>query len=324
MSRNQKGVQVRQISVFFLSMTLLSSAHAATALDEARQLGQQGNWQESLAQTGSYLKKNPGDIDALFLKGIAAGKSGNPSQAIASFEEIIRRRPELPEPYNNLAVLYAKAGEYEKAQKALERALATHPSYATAHNNLSQIYKKLAAIAYDRALNLKTGGTQNEVPLALIDSLHPVATAPAKAGVEKVAIAPPTPEPPPAAASLSIEDKAKNADITNIAQAVQGWAHAWSTKDVSGYIGYYSPDYFPSDVSSRSDWEQQRQDRLTRPKSIKVQIDRLQVEMIDEQTASAVFRQRYRSERVSDTVRKQLRLKQLDSRWLIIEEVILK
>lgn len=317
-------MRVRQISVFFLSITLLSSVHAATALDEARQLGQQGNWQESLAQAGNHLKKNPGDIDALFLKGIASSKSGNPSQAIASFEEIIRRRPDLPEPYNNLAVLYAKAGEYEKAQKALERALATHPSYATAHNNLSQIYKKLAAIAYDRALNLKTGSNQNEVPLALIDSLHPVATAPTKAGVEKVAIAPPTPEPPPTIASLPIEDKAKNADINNIEQAVQGWAQAWSKKDVSGYIGYYSADYFPGDVNSRSDWEQQRQDRLTRPKSIKVQIDRLQVEMIDEQTASAVFRQRYRSDRVSDTVRKQLRLKKQDSRWLIIEEVILK
>ncbi|MBI3773728.1 MAG: tetratricopeptide repeat protein [Gammaproteobacteria bacterium] len=314
-----------------MSITLLSSVHAATPLDEARQLGQQGNWQESLAQTSSYLKKNPGDVDALFLKGIAASKSGNPSQAIASFEEITRRRPDLPEPYNNLAVLYAKAGEYEKAQQALEHALATHPSYATAHNNLSQIYKKLAAIAYDRALNLKAGASQNEAPLALIDSLHPVATAPIKAGVEKVAIAPPAPTPsaasgqPPAATSLRIEDKAKKADIKDIAQTVQGWARAWSTKDVSGYLGHYSPDYFPSDVaSSRADWEQQRQERLTRPKLIKVQVDRLQVEMIDEQTASAVFRQHYRSDRISDTVRKQLRLKQQDNHWLIIEETILR
>lgn len=315
-------MRVQQISVFFLSMTLLGSAHAATPLDEARQLGQQGNWQESFAQTGNYLKKNPGDIDALFLRGIAASKSGNPSQAIASFEEITRRRPDLPEPYNNLAVLYAKAGEYEKAQQALERALATHPSYAMAHNNLSQIYKKLAAIAYDRALNLKAGASQNEVPLAFIDSLHPVATAPTKAGVEKVAIAPPSRAP--AATSLPIEAKAKTADIKDIERLVQGWSRAWSTKDVAGYLGYYSPDYFPGDVASRPEWEQQRQDRLTRPKSIKVQVDQLKVEVIDEQTASAVFLQRYRSDRISDTVRKQLRMKLQNGHWMIIEEVILR
>jgi hypothetical protein len=200
-----------------------------------------------------------------------------------------------------------------------------------AHNNLSQIYKKLAAIAYDRALNLKAGASQNEVPLAFIDSLHPVATAPTKAGVEKVAIAPPAPPPAvvasgptPAAISLPIEAKAKTADIKDIERLVQGWSRAWSTKDVAGYLGYYSPDYFPGDVASRPDWEQQRQDRLTRPKSIKVQVDQLKVEVIDEQTASAVFLQRYRSDRISDTVRKQLRMKLQNGHWMIIEEIILR
>lgn len=328
-------MRVRRITAFFLTFALASgTGYAATALEEARQLGQQGHWQESLDPLNSYLKKNPGDVEALFLKGVAASKSGYTSQAIASFEELTRRRPDLPEPFNNLAVLYAKAGEYEKAQKALEQAIATHPSYATAHNNLSELYKKMAAIAYNRALNLKAnGGSQSETQLALIDSLHPVATAPTLAGVEKVAVTPPAasspPPSPPAAVkpvtgtvSLHLEAKAKKADIKEVAASILDWARAWGAKDVAAYLAHYSPEFTPADVRSRAEWEQQRQERLTQPRFIKVQIDRLKVEVLDDQTANALFRQRYRSDRVSDTVRKQLRLKKEDGHWLIIDESI--
>jgi ketosteroid isomerase-like protein len=100
---------------------------------------------------------------------------------------------------------------------------------------------------------------------------------------------------------------------------VQGWAKAWSARDVPGYLSYYAPDFTPQDGLSRSDWEKQRSDRIGRAKSIEVGVTVTRVEVSGNE-ATAVFRQRYRSDITKNDSTKTLRLVKSGDRWLIRSE----
>jgi hypothetical protein len=70
---------------------------------------------------------------------------------------------------------------------------------------------------------------------------------------------------------------------------------------------------------TRANWEAQRRSRITAPASIDVQISDLSVEQ-QGSTASATFRQAYRSDRHRSTVSKTLRLVLQNSEWRIVGE----
>jgi hypothetical protein len=70
---------------------------------------------------------------------------------------------------------------------------------------------------------------------------------------------------------------------------------------------------------TRETWEAQRRERITAPKSIEVKISDLKIEQQGD-TASATFRQVYRSDRLSSTTTKTLKLAQQDGKWRIIGE----
>ena len=136
-----------------------------------------------------------------FLRGVAQADSGKPNDAIATFTQLTQEYPELPEPYNNLAVLYAGQNQLDKARTALEMAIRTNPSYATAHENMGDIYAKLAAQAYNKALQLDaTNSAALNPKLALIRELFApgrtpgvptrTATAPAAAAATRAPAAP--------------------------------------------------------------------------------------------------------------------------------------
>ena len=70
---------------------------------------------------------------------------------------------------------------------------------------------------------------------------------------------------------------------------------------------------------TRANWEAQRRARITAPKSIEVTISDLKIEQQGE-TASATFRQVYRSDRLSSTTTKTLKLAQQNGEWRIVGE----
>jgi len=336
-----------------------SPAWAAPADDlrDAQKLYGQGKVQPAMDKVDQFLKAQPRDPQGRFLKGLLLTEQHRTDDAIKVFTGLTEDYPELPEPYNNLAVLYASQGNYDKAKSALELAIHTHPSYATAHENLGDIYAQLASRAYDRALQLDKTNTTAQVKLAMLKDIFnpkvasatPPRSTPAKTEPTVVAKAEPKPapkaEPPkpvetpktepakaepaktapavvataqptaPATSSSASDSDAK----AQVASAVEGWARAWSNKDVKGYLSYYAPDFEVPKGETRSGWEKQRSERITRPKSISVDAKVLH-ETVNGNEATVTIRQAYRSDTLKSNVTKTLKLVKNGDRWQIKQE----
>jgi tetratricopeptide (TPR) repeat protein len=334
-------------------------AAPADDLKEAQKLYGQGKLAPSLEKVDAFLKAQPRDPQGRFLKGLVLTEQKRVPEAIQVFTGLTEDFPELPEPYNNLAVLYASQGNYDKAKSALELAIHTHPSYATAHENLGDIYAQLASRAYDRALQLDKTNSTAQTKLALVKELFkPGSTAgparttadpvPAKAGTqsdvpsartelpkatppkpEVVAKAPPTPPtasvkptPTPAPTPTPTPTPAPAAGGDAKAQAVaavEGWARAWSAKDVKGYLASYAPDFEVPGGATRAAWEKERAERIERPKHIEVGVKVLSTQVSGNE-ATVTLRQSYKSDTLKSNNTKTLRLVRSGDRWLIKQE----
>ncbi len=282
---------------------ILAGAPAlANEIQDINQQFRKGDLAGALDRANRYLAKNPKEAQARFLKGLILADQGKTNDAIDVFTALTEDYPELPEPYNNLAVLYASQSKYEAAKNALEMAIRTHPSYATAHENLGDIYAKMASLAYDKALALDNKNAAAQTKLALIQDM--IGAAPRKPAATKPAAAEPV-RPAPAAGSA-------------IEAAIARWAQAWAARDVDAYLAAYASDFAASGMT-RANWEAQRRSRITAPRSIEVKVSDLKIEQQGD-TASASFRQSYRSDRLSSTVTKTLKLALQNGEWRIVGE----
>jgi ketosteroid isomerase-like protein len=308
------------LSRFFAAVVaciiVASTPVLANEVQEINQQFRQGDLPGALDRANRYLAKNPKDAQARFLKGLILADQGKTNDAITVFTGLTEDYPELPEPYNNLAVLYASQSKYEAAKNALEMAIRTHPSYATAHENLGDIYAKMASLAYDKALALDSKNATAQTKLALIQDMiggqprKPAAAKPAAVAAKPVAASKPV-AADPAPAKVATTSNGVEAAITR-------WAQAWSMRDVNAYLAAYASD-FTADGMSRSNWEAQRRARITAPQRIDVQISDLKIEQ-EGDTASATFRQAYRSDRLNSTVTKTLKLALQNGQWRIVGE----
>jgi len=298
-----------------VSVILISAPALANEIQEINQQFRKGDLNGALDRANRYLAKNPQDAQARFLKGLILADQGKTNDAITVFTGLTEDYPELPEPYNNLAVLYASQSKYEAAKNALEMAIRTHPSYATAHENLGDIYAKMASIAYDKALALDNKNATAQTKLALIQDMiggqprKPAAAKPVAAVTAKPAAKPAAAGPAPVQATQA---------NTGIESAIANWAQAWSQRDVNAYLAAYASDFAASGMT-RADWEAQRRARITAPKSIDVKISDLKIDQQGD-TASATFRQVYRSDRLNSTVTKTLKLTLQNGVWRIVGE----
>lgn len=309
------------------------AVYAASAVEEAQTLVNQGQLDAALKRLDSQLKTAPQDAEARFMRGLVLTRLNRTEEAIKAFADITRDYPQLPEPYNNLAVLYAQQGDYEKARDALEAALATHPSYSTAHENLGDIYAALAGAAYNRALMLDQGNTAVRNKLSFVNKLsdnagtpRAVAAAPTESAAARptapVAAAPAaavaaTPTPAPEAAP---EVEAVDAATTEaVRSTLTAWAKAWSNKEVDGYLAVYASDFSPEGGISRATWEAQRRDRISRPKRIRVGVVNPKLSALGDGRVRVTFRQEYESDSFSDTVVKVLEMRD-ENGWKISRE----
>jgi tetratricopeptide (TPR) repeat protein len=261
------------------------------------------------------------DAQARFRKGVIATEQGKQAEAIEIFSKLTQDYPNLPEPYNNLAVIYAGQGQYEKARAALEQSIRTHPSYATAYENLGDVYAKLASQAYGKALQLDAtnAGAQNKLSLVreLVGGAKPAAAAAKvepQAEVEREARAEAPKVVAPKAEAPAVNESAQ------VLAAIQGWAQAWSKKDVDAYLAYYAQDFDPQGPEPRADWEKTRRARIEAPRSIAVSIQSPKVTMRGANEAAVSFRQNYRSDKLKTTSRKTLEMVKTDNGWRIRKE----
>jgi tetratricopeptide (TPR) repeat protein len=307
------------LSRFFAALAacflVASTPILANEIQEINQQFRKGDLTGALDRANRFLAKNPKDAQARFLKGLILADQGKTNDAIGVFTGLTEDYPELPEPYNNLAVLYASQSKYEAAKNALELAIRTHPSYATAHENLGDIYAKMASIAYDKALALDSRNATAQTKLALIQDM--IGGQPRKpAHAKQIAVTAPRPAAKPAPEPAPPAAPAKAA--TGVEAAVFQWAQAWSNRDVEAYLAAYARD-FAAPGMTRANWEAQRRARITAPKSIDVKISDLKIEQRGD-SASASFRQTYRSDRLTSSVTKTLKLALEDGQWRIVGE----
>lgn len=165
------------------------------------------------------------------------------------------------------------------------------------------------------------------------------ATAPAQAPSKTAPTATPV-TPPPAAApklALATPTEAKTGpgqpasqtqtgnppDATRqVTRALEGWAHAWSSKDFNSYLAAYAPQFDPQGGQSRDAWAAERKARVTKPGPISVTVQGVKVSFESGTRAVAQFRQHYRSSNLNSTATKTLVFTQHGGRWLIAEERI--
>lgn len=137
---------------------------AADEYTDVSQLMRSGKTTEALAKIDLHLVNRPRDPQLRFFKGLIQRDTGKPIEAIATFTALTQEYPELPEPYNNLAVLYAAQNQFERARSALEMALKNNPRYAVAYENLGDVYARLAAEAYDNAIQIDAASSNSVLP----------------------------------------------------------------------------------------------------------------------------------------------------------------
>lgn len=112
------------------------------------------------------------------------------------------------------------------------------------------------------------------------------------------------------------------AEHKRIISSVNAWAAAWSDKRVSAYLAHYAPGFRPPDGGSRAQWAEQRRERISKPKSIRVTISAPQVTMIGQDKARVSFRQSYRSDTLQTSGSKTLIMVRSGKQWLIQEEKV--
>jgi tetratricopeptide (TPR) repeat protein len=305
-----------------LLTTLLVAALCAAAparaddLQDASRLLKAGQAQQALERVNRVLASKKNDPQARFLKGVILTEQGNTREAIEIFTKLTQDYPDLPEPYNNLAVIYAGQGQYDKARETLEKSIRTHPSYATAYENLGDVYAKLASQAYGKALQLDATNTGAKNKLSLVRELvGPAAQAQVAQAKPQAEKPKPQPEKPVPAKPAPVADAS-----AEVLKAVNGWAEAWSGKNVDAYLAFYAKDFRTPGSESRADWERNRRARIVAPKSIAVSIASPKVTMQGNDQARVSFRQTYTSDVFKGTSSKTLVMVKADGRWQIREE----
>jgi tetratricopeptide (TPR) repeat protein len=324
-----------------LAMAVLSPSASADALQDATKSLRQGQHAQALDQVDKFLSASPNDASGRFLKGVILTEMNRTQDAIAVFTKMTEDYPELPEPYNNLAVIYAQQKQYDKARQSLEMAIRTHPSYATAHENLGDIYARMASQAYDKALQLDSSNATAQTKLAMIRDLMSVAprgTRVAAAPITPPVVASPAPVEPAKPVQVAVAPEVKHvvaptppepekpapaaADTDDIAKAVDGWAAAWSAKDVKGYLAHYAGSFKTPGGVSRSKWEAERSSRIGKPGAIQVTVENLSVSTNGPDQATVKFRQHYSSASLKSSSNKVLMMIRQGGKWLIQQERI--
>jgi tetratricopeptide (TPR) repeat protein len=320
------------------------AGNAGADLKEISLLSEQGNQAAALEKVNAYLNANPKDAEAMFMKGVILVELGKRDEAIKAFTDLTEKYPNLPEPYNNLAVLYADQGQYDKARKALETAIKTHPSYDTAHENLGDIYARLASEAYDKAFKLDTSNARAQGKLSMITDLFGGKASANKPAVASKDTTKSVEMPKPATTTKLADGKKPEAakqdmakldvkpeptkpvasagnDESAVLDAVNVWAKAWSDQNVDQYLASYADSFKTPKGESRKAWENTRRDRVSRPKSIAVEVNNPKVMMESADVAKVQFNQRYIANGKPQGTRKTLNMVKVNGNWLIEQEI---
>lgn len=256
-------------------------------------------------------------------------------KARTALEMAIRTHPSYAVAYENLGDIYAKL-----ASQAYDKALQIDSANPTAQNKLALIrdlittsgkpgaHPEPVRVAVAPTTKVVTSTTHVSAPIAVITPTT-VAAVTKPTPPPTATVVPAVSESPKKAASDEAQKKpaasdtpptANNAANDEVAQALAGWASAWSRKDVRTYLAHYSSDFRTPGKMTRKAWEAQRQDRIGgKGGKIQVSYDTPNI-TIDGNKATVKFRQHYSAPGLSNTTGKIMVMIRSGGKWLIQEE----
>ena len=256
-------------------------------------------------------------------------------KARSALEMAIRTHPSYATAHENLGDVYARL-----ASQAYNQALQIDSANSAAQSKLALIRQLMTVSAPSGAATVVASAPSSanmatppqparNIPVAAMRP-RPVAETPlTDEAPAPAAPAPASPSPAPAPAvtvataappppAVAARDDAHQA----VRDTVQAWARAWSDKDVAAYLAFYTPDFRPPNGVSHNTWKAQREQRVG-GKVGQIDVELADIEITtDGETASAIFRQHYRSSGFSGSTDKTLKLVTVDGRWRIRQELI--
>jgi tetratricopeptide (TPR) repeat protein len=277
--------------------------------------------------------------------------SGKYEEARVALEKAIRTHPAYATAYENLGDLYS-----HMAGDAYRKALQFDKNLKTAKPKLEMVSELTALVAGVPPASGAAPARVAQAPTPPAPTPAPVAApAPAPAAAVKPAPAPapaptqvaqapalapaptitaPKPAPAPVPASTSATAPAPKpapapapaapaadpgaATANDVQGALQGWARAWSKRDMKAYAAAYTAD-FKGSQSSHADWLKARTAVIVPRKSIDVKVSDIRVSVKGER-ADVSFQQDYESDGRSIRSRKSIVMQNVGGKWLIKEE----
>jgi tetratricopeptide (TPR) repeat protein len=257
--------------------------------------------------------------------------SGQYDKARSALDAAIRTNPSYATAYENLGDVHAKL-----ASQAYDRALQLDSGNSAAKSKLTLVRTMVGTVDTRIAAGPVAPQPAKPAPEPKVAAVTPPAPAPAPARAIPPAPAPAparaiTPAPAPAVAAAPSAPKAEprkqeakpaargNAEDAEVMKVVNGWARAWSSQDVKGYLAYYGGDFQTPRGVARKAWENERRSRIAGKDRINVKVESPQVD-VNGNTATVKFRQVYISDRLTAATRKTLVLDKRAGKWQIRQE----
>ena len=255
---------------------------------------------------------------------------GQYDKARHALEMAINTHPSYATAHENLGDIYAKM-----ASQAYDKALQLDKSNVTAQTKLALVKELFSPGGRVNRAPVKTEAPKTTPVAVAAQAPAPVPAAPARTEQPKPAPAPATTLQAPASAPTAQAAKTEQAkpqpvpaehnksdSETSVLNTLNGWAKAWSNKNVSAYLAHYAKDFKTPRGENRASWEKTRKDRISKPKSIQVDIDSPHVTVSDATHASVTFKQVYKSAALQTSTQKTLVLVKSGDKWLIQQERI--
>lgn len=123
--------------------------------------------------------------------------------------------------------------------------------------------------------------------------------------------------------SVTAKTVQQNVSLEDAKKLVLNWAQAWQTKDLKTYINSYVKDFSNVNSGRHSDWIKHRTSRIQSPEFISIKLNDITLKRLSPNTATVTFLQTYKSDRLNDTVRKQLYVEIENGQWKIAKESII-
>lgn len=258
-------------------------------------------------------------------------------KARTALEMAIRTHPSYSIAHENLGDVYAKL-----ASQAYDKALQLDSSNRATQTKLSMIKELISTSAKPGTSGKAGSGISSETkattsPVAAQEpkpaekNPEPAATKAPETKVAEAKVPEPkateTKTPPEAKAPETKTPEPKAVEKPDVAPAVeaevtkalQGWANAWSRKDVKAYLSYYASDFRTPDGMPRKAWEAERAKRIDKPGKLQVEVSDIKVSVADDK-ATVKFRQQYTSSTLKSSASKTVVFVKSGGKWLIQQE----